>query len=110
MTTSSTETRGAGRQEKNTSPFKAIKYKDITFLSLRKPLGQDTGLCRSLFSPVELLSWSQAQKLGGNWGPAEPLLVFLFLSFFFLNANHKTVYKNELLNFLLRYSCPQVLS
>lgn len=61
--TSHTKTRGAARQE-NTSPFKAIKYKDITLLSLRKPLSQDTG--RPLFSPVQLLSWSQAQKLGGN--------------------------------------------
>ena len=70
--TSNTETRAAERQEKNTSPFKAIKYKDITFLSLRKPLSQVMGLGRPLFSSVQLLSWSQAQKLGGNWGPAEP--------------------------------------
>lgn len=35
--TTNTKTGGAARQEKNTSPFQAIKYKVITLLSLRKP-------------------------------------------------------------------------
>lgn len=65
----------------------ALRYKDITFLSLRKPPRQDTGLCRPLLSPVQSLSWSQAQKLEGNWGPEEPSCILFF------HEDHKTVYK-----------------
>lgn len=67
----------------------ALKYKDITFLSLRKPPRQDTGLCRPLLSPVQSLSWSQAQKLEGNWGPEEP------------SWRPQDSLQNELPNFLL---------
>lgn len=101
MRTSNIETRGAGRQETNTSPFKAIKYKDITFLSLRKPLSQDMGLGRPLFSAVQPLSGSQAQKLGGNWGPAEPSLP---PPLFFFKYKPQNSLQNELPDFLLIFT------
>lgn len=88
--TSNTKTRGPARQEKNTRPFKAIKYKGITLLSLKQPLSQDIG--RPLFSPVQLShglkhrSW----EVTGRRSPEEPSpsgVLFLF------NTNHKTSYK-----------------